>query len=999
MRLHHLQMTAFGPFAGTVQVDFDELATGGLFLLTGATGAGKTSVLDAVCFALYGQVPGDRAGARHLRSDHAPAGTAPEVVLRVSIGERTFRFTRSPAWSRPKRRGTGETRIQAHVLVEESRDDSWIPLTNRLDEAGHLVSELLGMTATQFTQVAMLPQGRFQAFLRATSTERHAVLQKLFRTDRFEQVERRLVDLRTTARRAGETAEQRVVEILNRLQEAADAEPPEEWIDSLELAAARGDLADWADRLLAEAAAVRERAALAHASAVEGLQQADRDLAEGLALHELQQRAESAARELVQLSTRADELAVRRSRLDAHRRAAPVAPLVARAAECRRRVAAADTRWQAHHAALVDLGLLEPPTANLLATWRREAVTALAVAESFRPRADDLAHAHERSTALDRSLVAVEEELADLAAAIAERPAAVLAAETALAAAQAATAELPAKDQAVAALEELTGDARRLETVTAELVDARAELIAATTAAQAARDSYLDIREARINGMAAELAGALAVGCACPVCGSAAHPAPAHAGGTPVGRAQEEAARRAQEDAAFVQQGCEVRVAALSAEIDGLTRRLGAVDRASLPSRLDLARRAREDAQALAAESSSRRAALTTLKERNAAVDEARTRAMAELAALRQEREAAAAVVTTLTAELDALLEDDTPDLDALITRRRDRSGCVDAAADAFAELEEASRSAAEAEGAAKQAASGAGFRSPGEAQEALLPADQVADVEDVLATAEATRLAAEQALADPATRAAADRPAPDLDVLRVLQRLAAETTQATASGLDAATSRERRLTALHQELGVRLAAWTPLREKHALVSGLAQLVEGKGPDNPMKIRLAAYVLSERLRQVVAAANERLARMTGQRYSLEHTDDRGAGELRGGLSLLVRDDWNGVPRDPATLSGGETFVVSLALALGLADTVAHEAGGTDIDTLFIDEGFGSLDSETLEDVMDTLDSLRDGGRVVGLVSHVPELRSRITSQLEVRKHRTGSTLRPVLSGG
>jgi exonuclease SbcC len=158
-------------------------------------------------------------------------------------------------------------------------------------------------------------------------------------------------------------------------------------------------------------------------------------------------------------------------------------------------------------------------------------------------------------------------------------------------------------------------------------------------------------------------------------------------------------------------------------------------------------------------------------------------------------------------------------------------------------------------------------------------------------------------------------------------------------------------------------------------------------------------VLSERLRQVVAAANERLARMTDQRYSLEHTDDRGAGEQRGGLSLRVRDDWNGVPRDPATLSGGETFVVSLALALGLADTVAHEAGGTDIDTLFIDEGFGSLDSDTLEDVMDTLDTLRDGGRVVGLVSHVPELRSRITTQLEVVKGRSGSSVRPVLAGG
>jgi exonuclease SbcC len=151
-------------------------------------------------------------------------------------------------------------------------------------------------------------------------------------------------------------------------------------------------------------------------------------------------------------------------------------------------------------------------------------------------------------------------------------------------------------------------------------------------------------------------------------------------------------------------------------------------------------------------------------------------------------------------------------------------------------------------------------------------------------------------------------------------------------------------------------------------------------------------VLSERLRQVVAAANERLGAMTDRRYLLEQADERGAGEQRGGLSLRVRDQWNGKQRDPATLSGGETFLVSLALALGLADTVSHEAGGTQLDTLFIDEGFGALDATTLDGVMDTLDSLRDGGRVVGLVSHVPELRNRITTQLEVCKGRRGSTI-------
>ncbi|MCW2791505.1 MAG: putative exonuclease, partial [Nocardioides sp.] len=204
--------------------------------------------------------------------------------------------------------------------------------------------------------------------------------------------------------------------------------------------------------------------------------------------------------------------------------------------------------------------------------------------------------------------------------------------------------------------------------------------------------------------------------------------------------------------------------------------------------------------------------------------------------------------------------------------------------------------------------------------------------------------------------------------------------------------TRVERLTTLTDELGEALDDWAPLREALELTTHLATFVDGKAPDHRLQMRLSAYVLAYRLTQVVAAANERLARMSDQRYSLEHTGRRGAGETRGGLSLLVRDDWSGESRDPATLSGGETFVVSLALALGLADVITQEAGGADLDTLFVDEGFGSLDADTLDDVMDTLDSLRDGGRVVGVVSHVAEMRDRIPTRLQVTKSRTGSTL-------
>ena len=157
-------------------------------------------------------------------------------------------------------------------------------------------------------------------------------------------------------------------------------------------------------------------------------------------------------------------------------------------------------------------------------------------------------------------------------------------------------------------------------------------------------------------------------------------------------------------------------------------------------------------------------------------------------------------------------------------------------------------------------------------------------------------------------------------------------------------------------------------------------------------MRLSAYVLAYRLTQVVEAANARLGRMSDRRYSLEHTGRRGAGETRGGLSLRVRDDWSGESRDPVTLSGGETFVVSLALALGLADVITEEAGGTDLETLFVDEGFGSLDQDTLEDVLATLDGLRSGGRVVGVVSHVAEMRDRIPAQVRLVKSPAGSRL-------
>ena len=172
----------------------------------------------------------------------------------------------------------------------------------------------------------------------------------------------------------------------------------------------------------------------------------------------------------------------------------------------------------------------------------------------------------------------------------------------------------------------------------------------------------------------------------------------------------------------------------------------------------------------------------------------------------------------------------------------------------------------------------------------------------------------------------------------------------------------------------------------------LADTTSGTGPDNTLRMRLTAYVLAARLETVAALANERLAVMGGGRYLLEHSDERAARGARSGLGLRVLDQWTGRVRDTATLSGGESFMASLALALGLADAVREESGGLDLGTLFIDEGFGSLDDDSLEQVLTVLDGLREGGRAVGVVSHVADLRTRITHQAVVHKGASGSTV-------
>ena len=1003
MRLHELSVTAFGPFVDQVTVDFDALSAAGLFLLTGDTGAGKTSILDAVCFALYGEVPGDRHGAKHLRSDHASLTAEPQVSLRFSIGERTFRFTRSPAWERPKRRGTGTTRVQAHVVVEEHRDGSWTALTNRLDEAGQLVTGLLGMTVTQFTQVAMLPQGRFQAFLRATSAERQGVLQRLFRTRRFEDVERWLAVRRLELLRASSAAEARTAAVVNRIIEASGAPAPEGWsLDDLEPTMTDGALLSWATSLATEAQELAGRLVSELEVRDQALAAARAELERATMLIALQGRGQTATRSLEELQRSADLDDDLRASLDAHRRASVITPAVRRTMDAQAQLLTAeDAAVLAISSVAIETGA---EAAVVQPEWLTAAMTRSAqdqaVAESWLPREAELTRHTAHAARLRAELQALtEQQLAD--AKEQQRLGVDLGRLRADLDQQLLTAaRMPEHRVAVAMADTGLQAARQVVRLERTLLTAESLLTESTHTAQELRELHLDLRERRVAGMAAELASGLAVGCSCPVCGSSEHPAPAGGSGA-VSRFEEEAARERYETADFERQAVQESVTTVRAELAGTRARAegDCVERWEARHQRAAADLAASTAAELAVATVrvEHHEAQTKLSEVTTRLDQSQATVAERSERLRDLHITEERLKGELAGLLGAHVEVET--VSSLVELHRRHGQVLRAASDVLAVREGARRELNSATREAEALAREAGFPSTLEAASVLLPAHVATSRAEQLETRRVARAAADSVLADPVVAAALALKTPDLAAAEHGVEAASEARDGAHSARVQASARGSRIDALVKEVALAVHAWEPVLRKHAAVAGLCSLVEGKSVDNRLKMRLSAYVLSERLRQVVDAANERLAAMTTERYSLEQADARGAGEQRGGLSLRVRDEWNGRDRDPATLSGGETFLVSLALALGLADTVSNEAGGTQLDTLFIDEGFGALDAATLDDVMDVLDSLRDGGRVVGVVSHVPELRNRVTAQLEVRKSRSGSTVRPLVVTG
>ncbi|SHG85928.1 AAA family ATPase [Geodermatophilus nigrescens] len=984
MRLHTLTLTAFGPFAGTETVDVDDVARDGLFLLWGPTGAGKTTLLDAVVFALYGVVPGARGEARRLRSDHADAATRTEVTCELTLAGERLLVTRRPEQTRPKKRGAGETTEQAKLTVQRWAGGTWEPVSTRIDEGSEYLRVRLGLSAEQFCQVVLLPQGDFARFLRAEPEDRAKLLRTLFDVDRFARAEEWLAGERRAAEEALRSDRHRVSTLLHRVAQIADVEVPEELAPELVGARPGASVGAWVRSVRAGAAQRLTAAEAGAAAAAEESARVDAELAAARALADRHARRARARARLEELTAREPELAPLRARADAGRRAevlrdaleaAGRAALAAERATAAR--AAADRAW----AAVAD----GRPAA---ATTARELRDAAAHARALLPEAARARELAAEAARLAGEVTRLTAACTDGARAVEEEPARVAAAQARLDAAAAAAARLPglvaAEEAARAALDAAT----RAEALTSRLAAARAGAEAARVAWVDARERLVEVRTARLDGMAAELAAGLTDGADCPVCGATEHPRPAAAAGARVTADDEERARAAV-DAADERRTAAGRVVEeRERELAVLRARAGEVPPAELADRAAAARVERDEVAALARGADAARAALAAAERRRDATAAALAADREALQRRTAEQAAAGQGAAEAAARVDAARGED-PDLRTRTTRLTAAAERCEAAVAAAAEEVRAAESAAAAQAAAEERSAAAGFADVLDAAAALLPAGDLASLDARLRAHDEARSVAAATLADPDLADLGERP----DVGALQERCAA----LTARREDAVTALDqarRCAGALDGLAGDVVAAEEELADRTARagqVAALADLVGGRGA-NTLRMRLQSFVLAARLEQVAEVASRRLQEMSRGRYTFLHSDALGRHGARGGLGLDVLDEYTGTRRPTKTLSGGESFMASLALALGLADVVTAEAGGVQMDTLFVDEGFGTLDAHALDAVMTVLDELRRGGRTVGVISHLEELRTRVPTRLEVVAGRSGSRL-------
>ena len=1081
MILHNLEFEAFMAYPKRQEINFDTLNNAGVFLLNGPTGAGKTTILDAICYALYGETSSDRESAKLHSTYAAHSGTKPRVLLDVTLHGKRLRIDRTPAYNKPITRGArkGQMREESAKATlaelapgaDPSDEKAWTPISSSVAEVNRTIAERTHLTKEQFLKVVLLPQGQFAQFLKSKPKERKELLKKMFPVEHYEQLFAALTEEAKTAQQEVAQDENTQRGYLERaraemlaLQALLDAVDP----DAEEAVEAEEETSEnltaenvTAETLDAWVAGGVERARKTSAREKQEQQrltdEADRNtrlLAERAQLQADWREYEQLCERRTRLTERAEGHKAQSEELAQARAAAPLhaqytqvhaesQALAAREQEQSACASALEENGRALLAALRDeetsadvtfpeettfaaLPELEPAEQEtqleaLLDTLRAlqkkdaqltdEEAAVAALLKQANALEQDRARAEKTLSDLTAAAEQHAEELAGYSTADEERTLAahlVTEAQQKHDAAHQMQQKLDAASAAVAAAQK-----QSKRTATAEQ-KAQEKWQASAQQALAATEEFKNLQVLRLAQASSLLARELKDGEPCAVCGSVEHPAPAQIaeGEQLVERADLDAAKE-REDKAHKQ----ARTHELAK--DRATKAHQEASEALAAARTQyetLVAQGECDVEQTAAQLQQAQTRLAQAQSRVTARDGV----LVKVERVRgQQQKAQEALRTIEGAAVEAQ------------TRHRDAAARCEAAAAELAparaavgfaqrvEAVEGYRAAhqrlaravlllgqarerhALAEAQAERLLAESAFESAELVQAAVRTPERVDALEQAVAAYELehARLLegfGREAIVAVAARAAAGEQAPD-DLHGVREQV--EQLRAAAHRL---TLREgeresvlRSLQGLRAEYAAFRAQTAQRYDRAQMLANLAAAARGDtlgGYEH--QVDLVSYVLGAEFERILRSASLHLDRMSEGRYGMVFSDHRAKGSRSGGgLNLEITDTWTGEPREASSLSGGESFLASLSLALGLAEVVQANNGGIELDTLFIDEGFGTLDAETLDMVMGTIESLRDSGRTIGLISHVEEMKNRIPAQIVVEKGQNGSSVR------
>ena len=1010
-----LTVQAFGPYAGKQVFDFRQLQDRCLFLITGPTGAGKTAVLDALCYALYGDTSGQERDASQMRSQHSDPATPTEVTFDFALGAQSYRVRRRPQQDRPKKRGEGTITETAQAMlwkrtgVENDGDDGQ-PLATHSGEVTERVEQVLGFRSAQFRQVVLLPQGRFRELLLADSRQRQEILEILFRTEIYRQIEQALKDTRKAIQEQLEDLKVRRDKVL----ELAEAE------NETQLSDRRTAVQTEITQVVTELEKRRE-----------AKKEADKALQAGKEAQAKLTELDDANKALKKVTDRQAEIESKREGRDLGKRAGGL-----RDAEDQRdqRVKEYKKAHEAMENAVATQvraqGQLDNANAELAQQQRRQAE--METLRRDHDRLEGLVTRVERLSEAQDQLARLQEAAKVLATGLAE-------AKTRLMDTQNVQKQKQ-KDLAGAEKLAVLVDGRRAALKQAEIDDTnRAKLQKAdgsikrlveehTKAAKAAQEAQqtLDrtveklqtMEKALQKGYAGHLAKALNPGEPCPVCGSKDHPAPAKAAGE-VPNPQEiddlreeikslETARKVADKKAS---DLERDLAVAQKTAENLSEQLGDKAQASADKLHEIleARRG-ELTSAEQAETSAEklRTAVSELEKSQVGLDQQ----VEELQAKVRDQDGQVQTLSGTVKERQAEVPEDLRDPDVLKSAIAESTRKLKQLTDALESAQAAAKSAGEALAAAKAGAEAAcntadkarqtaeaeadrfkerltkaSFETEIQYKAAKLTDEQIA-VLDQQIKGHDRDLATAKDRVNRAETAAKGIQRPDVEALDAAVSQAQAAIEENIRRQNEVTNRKNQIIQWLNSLAEESQKMAGMEKEYQVVGYIADVANG---GNDQNVSFQRFVLGALLDDVLLAASQRLKIMSKGRYLLQRQQDTLDRRRAGGLDLEVHDSYTGMSRPAGTLSGGESFLAALSLALGLADVVQSYAGGVYLDTIFIDEGFGSLDSEALDAAMQALIDLQKGGRLVGIISHVSELRERIDARLEVKSGKAGST--------